>query len=101
LFKLHDVQTTVLRLKLHRNDDSSGLSSSHFISGVIADSAQKNTVRLKNFMGEAYARQEDVVVLVFFDLEKTNNTAWKYVLLHDLLSAGLRDRLPALKLSFS
>ena len=63
LFKLHEVQTAVSRLKLHKNDGSSGLSSDHFINagddclihvaflfsstvihGVVADSLLKNTI---------------------------------------------------------
>jgi hypothetical protein len=32
LYKLCEVQTAVSRLKLHKNDSSSGLSSNHFVS---------------------------------------------------------------------
>ena len=38
--------------------------------------------------------------MVFFDLEKAYDTTWKYGIMKDLHSAGLRGRLPEFISSF-
>ena len=50
-------------------------------------------VRLESYIREAFVRREHVVS-VFFDLEKTYDTTWKYGILRDLHDAGLRGRMP-------
>ena len=39
-------------------------------------------------------RQKQQAAVIFFDLEKAYDTAWKYGILKDLHDAGLRGRLP-------
>ena len=50
-------------------------------------------MRLETWIREGLANREHVVA-VFFDLEKAYDTTWKYGILSDLFSAGLRGYLP-------
>ena len=50
-------------------------------------------VRLETFIRNAFINKEHVVA-VFFDLEKAFDTTWKYGILKDLYSLGLRGNLP-------
>ena len=50
-------------------------------------------VRLDSFIREAFKRDEHVVG-VFFDLAKAYDTTWKYGIMKDLHSHGLRGNLP-------
>ena len=50
-------------------------------------------IRLESIVRDGFVRGHHVVS-VFFDLEKAYDTAWKYGILRDLHSAGLRGRMP-------
>jgi len=50
-------------------------------------------VRLESFIREAFARGEHMVA-IFFDLEKAFDTTWRYGILKDLHSLGMRGNLP-------
>jgi Reverse transcriptase (RNA-dependent DNA polymerase) len=50
-------------------------------------------VRLESFVREAFVRGEHATA-VFFDMDTTCDTTWKYDILTDLQNAGLRGRLP-------
>ena len=50
-------------------------------------------VRLETFIRRAFVRDEHVIS-VFFDLRKAYDTTWKYGILRDLHSIGLRGLLP-------
>ena len=50
-------------------------------------------VRLETFISDAFIQNQHSVA-VFFDLQKTYDTTWKYGILHDLHSMGLRGNLP-------
>ena len=50
-------------------------------------------VRLETFIRDAFKYKEHVVA-VFFDLEKAYDTTWKYGILKDLHTIGLRGNLP-------
>ena len=50
-------------------------------------------VRLETFVREAFIKKEHLTA-VFFDLEKTYNTTWKYGIMRDLSDFGLKGRLP-------
>ena len=49
-------------------------------------------IRFETFIREAFIKQEHVVS-VFFDLESAYDTTWKYGILNDLYSFGIRGRL--------
>ena len=51
-------------------------------------------VRLESFVREAFAQRQHAVG-VFFDLEKANESTWKFGITRDLHDAGLRGRLPS------
>ncbi|MBJ5468704.1 reverse transcriptase family protein, partial [Salmonella enterica subsp. enterica serovar Derby] len=50
-------------------------------------------LRLETSIREAFVRRQHLVS-VFFDLEKAYDRAWRYVILRDLHSCGLRGNLP-------
>ena len=50
-------------------------------------------VRLESLIREGFVRRQHCVG-VFFDLEKAYDTTWKYGILSDIFSMGLRGRLP-------
>ena len=50
-------------------------------------------VRLETFILEAFIKKEHLVA-VLFDLEKANDTTWKYGIMNDLHEIGLKGRLP-------
>jgi hypothetical protein len=50
-------------------------------------------VRLETWVREGMINRQHVV-MVFFDLEKAYDTAWKYGILSDLFKAGLRGHMP-------
>ena len=50
-------------------------------------------VRLESFIRDAFLNKQEVVS-IFSDLEKANDTTWKYCILKDLHEAGLRGRMP-------
>ena len=50
-------------------------------------------VRLETFVREAFIKKEHLTA-VFFDLEKTYDTTWKYGIMRDLSDFGLKSRLP-------
>ena len=52
-------------------------------------------VRLETFIRDAFIHNQNLVA-VFFDLQKAYNTTWKYCILQDLHSTGLRGNLPIL-----
>ena len=52
-------------------------------------------VRLEALIREGFVRRQHCVG-VFFDLEKAYDTTWKYGILSDMFSMGLRGRLPLL-----
>ena len=67
---------------------------SRFQSGFRSDrSTTDNLVRLETFIRNAFIKKEHVVT-VFFDLEKANDTTWRYGILKDIHKHGLRSRLP-------
>ena len=49
-------------------------------------------VRLESFIREAFIKKEHLVA-IFFDLEKAFDTTWKYGIMKDLHTAGIRGRL--------
>ena len=49
-------------------------------------------IRFETFIREAFIKKEHVVS-VFFDLESAYDTTWKYGILNDLYSFGIRGRL--------
>ena len=49
-------------------------------------------VRLETFIREAFIHKEHLVA-IFFDLEKAFDTTWKYGIMKDLHSAGIKGRL--------
>ena len=66
---------------------------SRFQSGFRSDrSTTENLVKLETFIRDALIKKEHVVAL-FFDLEKTYNTTWRYGILKDIHKLGLRGRL--------
>jgi len=50
-------------------------------------------VRLESFVQEAFIQKQHATA-IFFDLEKASDTTWKFGIVKDLHSAGLRGRLP-------
>ena len=48
---------------------------------------------LETFIRDAFVKKEHVVS-VFFDLEKAYDTTWKYGIMKDLHTLGLKGRLP-------
>ena len=50
-------------------------------------------VRLESFVREAFIQKRHATA-IFFDLEKAYDTTWKFGIIKDLHSAGLRDRMP-------
>ena len=52
-------------------------------------------VRLETFIRDAFIHNQHLVA-VFFDLQKAYDTTWKYGILNDLHSMGLRGNLPIL-----
>src|SRR4030088_3712973 len=50
-------------------------------------------VRIETWIREGFVNNEHTVV-VFFDLEKAYDTAWRYGILRDLHRAGFRGNLP-------
>ena len=50
-------------------------------------------VRLETFIRDAFIHNQHLVA-VFFDLQKSYDTTWKYGILNDLHSMGLRGNLP-------
>ena len=50
-------------------------------------------VRLETFIRDAFINNQHLVA-VFFDLQKAYDTTWKYGILNDLHSMGLRGNLP-------
>ena len=50
-------------------------------------------MRLESFIRGAFLNKQEVVS-IFFDLEKTYDTTWKYGILKDLHEAGLRGCMP-------
>ena len=50
-------------------------------------------VRLETFIRDAFIHNQHLVA-VFFDLQKAYDTTWKYGILNDLHSMGLRGNLP-------
>ena len=50
-------------------------------------------VRLETFIRDAFIHNQHLVA-VFFDLQKAYDTTWKYGILNDLHSMGLRRNLP-------
>ena len=55
-------------------------------------STNDNLVRLETFIRDAFVKKEHVVA-VFFDLEKADDTTWKYGILRDLHEFGVKGRL--------
>ena len=67
---------------------------SRFQSGFRSDrSTTDNLFRLETFICDAFIKKEHVVA-VFFDLEKSLYTTWRYGILKDIHKLGLRGRLP-------
>ena len=56
-------------------------------------STTDHLLRLETFVRDGFMKGEHVVA-VFFDLEKAYDTTWKYGILQDLHSIGLRGRMP-------
>ena len=50
-------------------------------------------IRLESFIRDSFLKGNHVVS-VFFDLEKANDTVWKYGVTRDLHKIGLRGRMP-------
>ena len=50
-------------------------------------------VRIETFIRDAFVHNQHLVA-VFFDLQKAYDTTWKYGILNDLHSMGLRGHLP-------
>ena len=74
------------------------LESNNLISGNQAGfrknySTNDHLVRLESFIRDAFIKKEHCVA-IFFDLEKAYDTTWKYGIMKDLHSIGLRGRLP-------
>ena len=56
-------------------------------------STNDHLVRLESFIRDAFIKKEHCVA-IFFDLEKAYDTTWKYGIMKNLHSIGLRGRLP-------
>ena len=74
------------------------LESNYLISGNQAGfrknySTNDHLVRLESFIRNAFIKKEHCVA-IFFDLDKTYDTTWKYDIMKDLHAIGLRGRLP-------
>ena len=74
------------------------LESNNLISPVQSGfrserSTNDNLIRLETFIRDAFIKKKHVVA-VFFDLEKTFDTTWRYGILRDLHELGLKGRLP-------
>ena len=74
------------------------LQSNNLISGIQAGfrknySTNDHLVRLESFIRDAFIKKEHCVA-IFSDLEKAYDTTWKYGIMKDLHSIGLRGRLP-------
>ena len=74
------------------------LESNNLISGNQAGfrkncSTNDHLVRLESFIRDAFIKKEHCVA-IFFDLEKAYDTTWKYGIMKDLHSIGLKGRLP-------
>ena len=74
------------------------LESNNLISGNQASfrknySTNDHLVRLESFIRDAFIKKEHCVA-IFFYLEKAYDTTWKYGIIKDLHSIGLRGRLP-------
>ena len=52
-------------------------------------STNDHLVRLESFIRDAFIKKEHCVA-IFFDLEKTYDTTWKYGIMKDLHDIGLR-----------
>ena len=48
---------------------------------------------IETFIRDAFIKREHVLA-IFFDLEKTYDTTWRYGILKDLYNFGLEGRLP-------
>ena len=73
---------------------------SRYQSGFRAGrSTNDNLVRLETFIRDAFVKKE-LVVAVFFDLEKAYDTTWRYGIMKDIHKLGLRGRLPTFIESF-
>ncbi|MCG7877158.1 MAG: reverse transcriptase domain-containing protein [Candidatus Thiodiazotropha endolucinida] len=57
------------------------------------NSTNDHLIRLESFIRDAFIKKEHVVA-VFFDLEKAYDTTWKYGIMKDLHTLGLKGRLP-------
>ena len=55
-------------------------------------STMNHLVRFETFVREGFLNREHVVS-IFFDLEKANDTIWKYGIMKDLHDMDLRGRL--------
>ena len=56
-------------------------------------STMDHLVRFETFVREGFLNREHVVS-IFFDLEKANDTTWKYGIMKNLHDMDLRGRLP-------
>ena len=90
LFRNHKIPkrlTWFLESNNHISQFQSGFRSDH--------STTDNLVRLETFIRDAFIKKEhEVVVAVFFDLEKASDTTWRYGILKDIHKLGFRGRLP-------
>ena len=58
-------------------------------------STDDHLVHLETFISDAFIHNQHLVA-VFFDLQKANDTTWKYGILQDLHNTGIRGNLPIL-----
>ena len=56
-------------------------------------------VRLETYIGEAIIQKQHLLT-IFFDLEKSYETTWRYGIMNDLLNMGLKGRRPNFIKSF-
>ena len=75
--------------------ESNGLITNFQCGLRSRQSTLDHLVRLETFVREAFIKKEHLTV-VFFDLEKANDTTWKYGIMRDLNDFGLKGRLPIL-----
>ena len=73
--------------------DKNGLSTKQQCGYRANTSTVSHLIRLETFICDAFIQNQHLVA-VFFDLQKTYDTTWKYGIQQDLHDMGLRGNLP-------
>ena len=84
----------------HKSVIKRNISKAFKVSHVDGRSTVDHLVRLETFIRDAFIHNQHLVA-VFFDLQKAYDTTWKYGVLQDLHSQGLRGNLTIFISNFS